>query len=144
MFLIDTNCWMQVARDRSQADEVRSLLASVPASRLFVSIFTVHSIGNIMAARGWIGEYADFLARASIGSLVRVVSIAIPELRRVQGMCIAHTLDFDDAYQYVAAEIHGLKLVSLDADFDRTPNGRLTPLAAATLFREEQKQSKEA
>ncbi|MCX7855996.1 MAG: hypothetical protein N2556_08525 [Anaerolineae bacterium] len=36
-------------------------------------------------------------------------------------------LDFDDAYQYVAAEKYGLTLVSLDADFDRTPLGRRTP-----------------
>lgn len=36
-------------------------------------------------------------------------------------------LDFDDAYQYVAAEKHNLTLVSLDADFDRTERGRKTP-----------------
>ena len=36
-------------------------------------------------------------------------------------------LDFDDAYQYVAAEKYGLTLVSFDADFDRTKPGRKTP-----------------
>jgi len=36
-------------------------------------------------------------------------------------------LDFDDAYQYVAAEKHNLTLVSLAADFDRTDRGRKTP-----------------
>jgi predicted nucleic acid-binding protein len=36
-------------------------------------------------------------------------------------------LDFDDAYQYVAAEKHSLSLVSFDADFDRTERGRKTP-----------------
>lgn len=36
-------------------------------------------------------------------------------------------LDFDDAYQYVAAEEYGLTLVSFDADFDRTERGRKTP-----------------
>jgi uncharacterized protein len=47
-------------------------------------------------------------------------------------------LDFDDAIQYVAAERDDLMIVSLDADFDRTPRGRKTPaqvlaeLAAAT------------
>jgi len=35
--------------------------------------------------------------------------------------------DFDDAYQYVAAEKHNLILVSFDADFDRTKRGRRTP-----------------
>jgi predicted nucleic acid-binding protein len=35
-------------------------------------------------------------------------------------------LDFDDAYQYVAAEKHSMALVSFDADFDRTDRGRRT------------------
>ena len=38
-------------------------------------------------------------------------------------------LDFDDAYQYVAAEKFNLTLLSLDKDFDRTPRGRLAPSA---------------
>ena len=52
--------------------------------------------------------------------------------------CAAYRLDFDDAYQYVAAEFHGLTLVSLDVDFDRTPRGRLTPAAALQAFKDEQ------
>jgi hypothetical protein len=39
------------------------------------------------------------------------------------------SLDFDDAYQYAAAEEQGLILVSFDADFDRTAVGRKTPAA---------------
>jgi len=35
-------------------------------------------------------------------------------------------LDFDDAYQYAAAEKYGLTIVSFDADFDRTEQGRKT------------------
>ena len=36
-------------------------------------------------------------------------------------------LFFDDAYQYSAAQRHGLRIVSFDADFDRTTEGRLLP-----------------
>jgi len=36
-------------------------------------------------------------------------------------------LDFDDAYQYVAAERHNLTLVSFDNDFNRTTRGKRTP-----------------
>jgi hypothetical protein len=39
-------------------------------------------------------------------------------------------LDFDDAYQYLAAEGRDLILVSFDGDFDRTRRGRKTPSAA--------------
>ncbi len=36
-------------------------------------------------------------------------------------------LDFDDAYQYVAAEKQGLVIVSFDGDFNRTTRGKKTP-----------------
>jgi len=36
-------------------------------------------------------------------------------------------LDFDDAYQYIAAEKYDLTIVSFDSDFDRTTRGRKTP-----------------
>ena len=39
----------------------------------------------------------------------------------------AHGLDFDDAYQYTAAEPHDLTVISYETDFDRTPRGRKTP-----------------
>jgi hypothetical protein len=38
-----------------------------------------------------------------------------------------YNLDFDDAYQYAAAEIYDLMIVSFDGDFDRTQRGRTTP-----------------
>jgi hypothetical protein len=36
-------------------------------------------------------------------------------------------MDFEDAYQYVAAEKYGYTLTSFDADFDNTKLGRKTP-----------------
>jgi len=36
-------------------------------------------------------------------------------------------LDFDDAYQYLAAELNDLTIVGFDKDFDKTELGRKTP-----------------
>ena len=36
-------------------------------------------------------------------------------------------IDFDDAYQYVAAAKHGYTIISFDDDFDRTDRGKRTP-----------------
>ena len=44
-------------------------------------------------------------------------------------MALYH-LDFDDAYQYTAADEYGHVLVSFDTDFDRTPLKRITPKQA--------------
>jgi predicted nucleic acid-binding protein len=42
-------------------------------------------------------------------------------------------LDFDDAYEYVAAIGHSLTLVSFDADFDHTELGRKSPAQCMNL-----------
>ena len=85
-----------------------------------------------------LNAYASFLADMSIGADLTVISIPIQTLGRVADAATVHRLDFDDAYQYVAAELNNLALVSLDADFDRTPRGRLTPAAALQKFKDEQ------
>jgi predicted nucleic acid-binding protein len=36
-------------------------------------------------------------------------------------------LEFDDAYQYMAAEKHAAILVSFDEDFNRTKRGAMKP-----------------
>ncbi len=46
-------------------------------------------------------------------------------------------LDFEDACQYVAAENHGLTIVSYDAHFDATPRGRRTPAQVLAELTEE-------
>jgi predicted nucleic acid-binding protein len=82
-------------------------------------------------------RYGSFLSDMSIGSKLNVITVPIQSLGRVADAAVALRLDFDDAYQYIAAELNDLRIVSLDADFDRTPRGRLTPAAALQLFKDE-------
>jgi predicted nucleic acid-binding protein len=49
------------------------------------------------------------------------------ELKQIPRAQQQYQLDFDDAYQYVAAEQSGYVLVSFDHDFDHTALGRETP-----------------
>jgi predicted nucleic acid-binding protein len=46
---------------------------------------------------------------------------------RLVDVISATKLDFDDAYQYTAAEKYDLSIVSFDGDFDRTERGRRVP-----------------
>jgi hypothetical protein len=48
-------------------------------------------------------------------------------MRSVADRAQRFNLDFDDAYQYVAAEKYGLTIVSFDSDFDRTERKKETP-----------------
>ena len=54
------------------------------------------------------------------------------DLKQVLTIRRQYQLDFDDAYQYVAAAKHGYILVSFDGDFDRTERGRKTPDQVST------------
>lgn len=48
-------------------------------------------------------------------------------MRRVEVVINSYGLDFDDAYQYVAAEREQATIVSFDKDFDKPTQGRQTP-----------------
>ena len=68
-------------------------------------------------------EFLDDLIRLRVNTL----HLAPSNLYGVLDMMSRYSLDFDDAFQYVAAERDDLTIVSFDADFDRTPRGRKTP-----------------
>ncbi|MGQ9682088.1 MAG: hypothetical protein ACUVX9_06110 [Anaerolineae bacterium] len=60
-------------------------------------------------------------------------------MQNLVGVMQEYGLDFDDAYQYVAAGTKGAVIVRLYGDCDRTPQGRKTPqqvLALAPSARE--------
>jgi predicted nucleic acid-binding protein len=58
---------------------------------------------------------------------VKVLSIPVENMEKIIVAADNFRLDFDDAYQYVAAESHGLTIVSFDADFNRTERGCKAP-----------------
>ncbi len=139
MFLLDANIWMQLARSRQHVEEVRAFLGVVPYTCLFVTDFAVNSIALNFERRDQLNELPAFLEMSTIGTDIAILRLDIRGICRAVKAAGELGIDYDDAYQYVAAELHNLKLVSLDADFDRTPNGRLTPATALQLFKEEPK-----
>lgn len=58
---------------------------------------------------------------------VSLIHLESEDTPRIVSTMTKYNLDFDDAYQYVAAVTHNLVLVSFDSDFDRTERGRKTP-----------------
>jgi uncharacterized protein len=137
LFLIDSNCWMQILRARPFANEVRAFLQAIPSSRLFVTDFSINSIALNLEYRKQLHDFPAFLEWSTIGTEIAIIRLYADELRDVVRATSQHGLDYDDAYQYVAADLDGLRLVSINKHFDRTPNGRLTPAAALNLFKEE-------
>ncbi len=127
MFLLDTNIWLELLLDQEKAADVRSFLTHVEASEIAMTDFALHSIALALTRLKKSDLFIQFLSDVIVGSTVTLVRLNADELEAV---IVAHqnfSLDFDDAYQYVAAEIYNLTIISLDADFDRTKRGRKTP-----------------
>ena len=130
MYLLDTNIWLEHLLEQERSEEVRLLLDETPSSRLFITDFTFHSIGVILDRLGKHNTFLQFVEDLFIVGAVGVVALEPADMGRLVAVASDYRLDFDDAYQYVAATGQDLILVSLDADFDRTKLGRMGPLDA--------------
>ena len=68
-----------------------------------------------------------FVRDAFVEGAVSLLHLEPTDTEHLVGIMQRFNLDFDDAYQYVAAERYKLVIVSFDSDFDRTERGRKTP-----------------
>jgi hypothetical protein len=124
--LVDTNLFIEVLLNQAKAGEARTLLENRKRHELFVSDFALHSVGLLLFRYGQEHVFRQFLEDiARVG--IQMVSLTAPEMCPVVDGAAKFKLDFDDAYQYSASQRNGLKIVSFDADFDRTSEGRLLP-----------------
>lgn len=127
MYLIDTNIWLELLLQQDKAGEVSNFFQAVDASSLAITDFTLYSIGIILTRLKKYEAFDDFVADTLEENSVNRICLDPEGLRRISSIQKQFSLDFDDAYQYVAATENGLTLVSFDTDFDKTPLGRKTP-----------------
>jgi len=124
---VDTNVWLERLLDQEKSEEVGRFLAQIPSNLLFVTDFTFRSIGIILSRLKRTDVLLQFVRDAFIEGNVLIVHFGPEEIAAVVETMRKFGLDFDDAYQYVAAERHDLLIVSFDRDFDRTERRRKTP-----------------
>jgi predicted nucleic acid-binding protein len=127
-YLIDANVWLEAVTAAPRSPDVVSFLRSVPQGWLATTDFVLNTVGLILTPQSPVGfrTFLDDLIRLRVFTL----HLAPSELYVVLDRMSSAGLDFDDAFQYVAAELNDLRIVSFDSDFDRTPLGRLTPSQA--------------
>ncbi len=130
MYLIDTNVWLELLLEQKKAVEVRHFFQSVEAQRLSITEFSLYSIGIILTQLKKDTVFEDFLADTIEDSGVIRICLDTNDLKQTLTIRQQFRLDFDDAYQYVAAMKHDYTLISFDADFDLTEKGRKTPAEA--------------
>lgn len=130
MYLIDTNIWLERLLDQERSSEVKNFLDQIPSEQLFITDFSFHSIGIVMKRLNQGEAFLKFVRDAFIEGAAVLVVLKPEDMSRLLQAMDQFNLDFDDAYQYTAAEKYDLTLISFDSDFDRTPRGRRTPAQA--------------
>lgn len=127
MYLVDTNVWLELLLEQEKAAEVRQFLQKTEARLMAITEFSLYSIGVILVRLKKDDVFEDFLSDTVEDSGVMRIRLDTADLKQVLTIRRQYQLDFDDAYQYVAAAKYDYTLVSFDADFDRTEKGRQTP-----------------
>jgi len=133
VFLLDTNIWLERLLGQGQAEVVAELLDTLAPSDMCMTDFTLHSIGVICNRLKQRDVFVKFVDDVLIDSNVVLVSAPANKMQRVVEIMDRFGLDFDDAYQYVAAELEKATIVSFDKDFDKIEQGRLTPMQVLEL-----------
>lgn len=127
MYLLDTNIFLEILLQRENSEAAKQIFISNPPTDLFITDFSLHSIGVFLFQRNKHDIYERFVKDIVVRTKIGVIGLDpedVPVLARVSKR---FNLDFDDAYQYALAVIHGLEIMSFDADFDRTEIGRKIP-----------------
>jgi len=128
MFLLDTNIWLELLLDQDRAGEVRRLLEAEEGRQFALTDFSLYSLGIILTRLKKDSVFSDFVSDALEESGIGLIRLDTEALKQIPVVRRKFRLDFDDAYQYLAAEKYSLTLVSFDSDFDHTERGRKTPV----------------
>ena len=127
MYLVDTNVWLERLLGQTKSAEVGQFLAQIPSDQLLITDFTFHSIGVVVCRLRRREALLRFVRDAFVDGAVMLISLQPEEMQSLFDLMGKYNLDFDEAYQYVAAEKYDAVIVSLDGDFDQTERGRKTP-----------------
>lgn len=127
-YLIDSSVWLELLLEQERADEVQRFFDQITGDQIAITNFALHSISLMMTGRFRKPErLVDFLRDTILEGGVEVVEIPTDALVDVIEAIGRYKLDFDDAYQYTAAQRARYQLVSYDGDFAKTPLKSKTP-----------------
>ena len=126
MYLVDTNIFLEALLDQERRPEVESFLEAIDWETISITDFSLYSIGIRLFRLKRFTLFLPFLEDL-IGNGIVIRSLNLEDLKTLDQLMQEFNLDFDDAYQYTAAEKYNLELISFDKDFDRTELKRKEP-----------------
>ncbi len=126
VYLLDTNIILELLLDQDHADQVAAFLNQAAPDSLHISEFSLYSIGVILLRLKRFDLFLRSVKDLFLSEVIGLLRLGVEDMAKVSEVAQAFGLDFDDSYQYVAAEKFNLEMLSFDRDFDRTPRGRKT------------------
>jgi predicted nucleic acid-binding protein len=127
MFLLDTNIILEYLLDQDKSDEVEKFFKGYSPDEMYLSEFSLYSLGIICSRRGKENAFLAFVDDTIISSGLRILRLDIQDYVQLVQVQKKFGLDFDDAYQYSIADKYDLIIVSYDSDFNVTERKCVTP-----------------
>ncbi|HET6402313.1 MAG TPA: PIN domain-containing protein [Candidatus Kapabacteria bacterium] len=119
-YLLDTNIFLEIIL-RQVRSAVSKQFILEHLQEIAISDFSLHSIGVILYRRKKLHLYAEFIR--DLGEKLQLVVLPVDALENIHSVITESGLDFDDAYQLIAAQTFGLEIVTFDRDFRRVVSG---------------------
>ncbi len=116
MFLADTNIFLEILLNRGKGKDCKKFLDD-NIGNINISDFSLHSIGVILLGYDKEDVFQKFVE--DVIPNTRLLSLPMELYRQVVNASKSLNLDFDNAYQYSIAKHYGLKVVTMDRDFER-------------------------
>lgn len=127
MYLLDTNVFLEILLQRENSRAAKHIFITNSPADLFITDFSLHSLGVFLFQRNKHEIYERFVKDIIIRTEISIIGLDPEDIPALSRASKRFNLDFDDAYQYVVAEKHGMEIMSFDTDFDRTEKGRKIP-----------------
>jgi predicted nucleic acid-binding protein len=126
-YLVDTNVWLERLLDQEKSEITSSFLNSTTTDSIFVSDFSIHSIGVILSRLKKYNVFEKFLHDLFINGQIELLSLYSVDLLNVIENIKKYKFDFDDSYQYTVAQKFDLTIVTFDRDFNTKGIRKKTP-----------------
>ncbi|MBK8808741.1 MAG: type II toxin-antitoxin system VapC family toxin [Bacteroidales bacterium] len=117
-YLVDTNVWLERLLDQEKSEIAAVFFDTIPANKLFVSDFSIHSIGVILARLKKFDVFVKFIDDLFVNGQLEQLSLDATDLLDVIHNIQKFKLDFDDSYQFSIAQKFDLTIVTFDKDFN--------------------------
>jgi len=116
MFLVDTNIFLEILLRQDKKESCKKFLKN-NIGNLNLTDFSLHSVGVILFKYGKENIFQKFVE--DVIPNIKLLSLPIGLYKEVINASKSLNLDFDDAYQYSTAKYYGLRVATMDKNFEK-------------------------